>query len=112
MSTPKCRRLDITRSPPPPVGPAQPQIGDTVDLLDTDQLLIFGPSKRPLELQVPELPLLLRGALCRRVCVELFRTISWSTIRTTGPSGPVGRSTPCSAKIVISTRLSRSTAVR
>jgi hypothetical protein len=43
-----------------PVGPAQPQVGDTIDLLDADQLLVLGPPKRPLELQEPELPLLLR----------------------------------------------------
>ena len=40
-----------------PVGPAQPQVGDAVDLLDADQLLVLGPPKRPLELQEPELPL-------------------------------------------------------
>src|SRR5262245_60869742 len=47
---------------------AKPQVGGAVDFLDADQLLLFGPAKRPCELPIAELPLLLRrpSSSCRR----------------------------------------------
>ena len=92
--------------------PGQPQVRDAVDLPGADQLLILSPFQGPKELLTPGLSLLLRSAVGRRVSVKLVPHDPWSTIRTVGPSGAIGSSTPSSAKTLISTRFNRNAAAR
>src|SRR6516164_11125278 len=54
------------------IRPGQPDVSDVADLPDRDKLFLFSPVECPLELGIPELPLLLGGALRRRAGVEGF----------------------------------------